>query len=288
MSDNRNHTTNKHVFPTILRNDSESGILRFLYHTKIGRGILWLLIRPTISKIIGSFLNTKLSIYFIKPFMKKNQIDMTRFKKENYQSFNDFFTRKLKVTNQLDKNLISPCDGKLSIYQITNELTLSIKHSIYSVESLIQEKKTAQFYQNGVALVFRLTPDDYHRYHFIDDGTIKMHHQIPGVLHTVRPIALNQYKVFTENAREVTIMKTKNFGVITQIEVGALMVGEIDNYKKTGTFKKGEEKGKFLFGGSTIIWLLEKEIHIKDEIWKNTANDLETIIHYGETIGKRT
>ena len=285
MPRNRDHSTNNHVFPTVLVENSENIVLKFLYHTKLGRCILWVLIHPSISKIIGSFLNTKLSTCFIKSFIKKNHIDMTRFKQVKYQSFNDFFTRKLKETNKIERDLVSPCDGKLSVYLITNELTLQIKHSTYSIESLIQNKETAKFYQGGYALVFRLTPDDYHRYHYIDDGKIRNYKKIPGVLHTVRPIALEKYLVFKENAREVTEMETKNYGTITQIEVGALMVGKIKNYKTSGTFQKGEEKGTFLFGGSTIIWLLEKnKVKINKELLKNTKNSIETIVHYQDPI----
>lgn len=285
MSNNRNSTPRSTCFSTIPINEEEGLALRFLYHTIFGRMILWLLIRESLSKLIGHLFDSKISKWYIKKFISKNNIDMSRFEEKEYQSFNDFFTRKLKnIEEKKETKLASPCDGKLTIYPIDENQIINVKHSKYSISSLIQDENLAQKYQNGHCLIFRLTPDDYHRYHFIDDGQIIATKSIKGVLHTVRPIALKKYQVYTENSRVVTKMNTKHFGTITQIEVGALMVGKIKNHD-IKTFKKGEEKGMFLFGGSTIILLIEKDkINISSEIIKNTENNLETLIHYQDSL----
>lgn len=180
----------------------------------------------------------------------------------------------------------SPCDGKLSVYPISHDLILSIKGSKYTISSLVQDKEIAEYYRGGHCLVFRLTPDDYHRYHFMDQGVILQSKKIKGVLHTVRPIAFLQYQVYKENAREVTVMETEHFGVITQIEVGALMVGKIKNFSKK-EFQKGEEKGMFLFGGSTIIMLVSKEqVNFRDDFTDNTKHNLETLVKYNDVLEK--
>lgn len=132
----------------------------------------------------------------------------------------------------------------------------------------------------------RLCVDDYHRYCYIDDGTKEENIFIPGVLHTVNPIALENYKIYSQNQREYTIMHTKNFGDVIQIEVGAMMVGKIVNYDGKTDIKRGEEKGKFLYGGSTIILLLNQNIKIDDDIIKNTQDGAETIVKMGEKIGE--
>lgn len=287
MSSNRPLHHRDISFTTIPIDNKETFLLRFLYHTKIGRIFLYFFIQPLFSKLIGSFLNTRISILLIKPFVKKNKIDLTRFQKQKYTSFNDFFCRRLKYTKILsDKTqFLSPCDGKLSIYKIKKNLTFQIKHSIYSLKTLLQDEELANLYQNGICLIFRLTPDDYHRYHFIDDGEILVQKKISGVLHTVRPIAMEQFSIFHENTREITKMKTANFGIVTQIEVGALMVGKIQNRKKRN-FKKGEEKGTFLFGGSTIILLMEEnKVEMNPILLKNTKQNLETQIYYQNFIG---
>ena len=70
------------------------------------------------------------------------------------------------------------------------------------------------------------------------------------------------------------------------MEVGALMVGKISNHKKTGHVKRGEEKGMFEFGGSTIILLLkENSVSIDEDILANSADGYETIVKLGEKIG---
>ena len=265
----------------------ERGLLHVLYQTKFGRIILWILIRPTFSKIFGSFLNTRISKLGIQRFIHNHDIDMSRFETRKYRSFNDFFSRKLKVMPMVKNDVFtSPCDGKLSVYPISHDLILSIKGSKYTISSLVQDKEIAEYYRGGHCLVFRLTPDDYHRYHFMDQGVILQSKKIKGVLHTVRPIAFLQYQVYKENAREVTVMETEHFGVITQIEVGALMVGKIKNFSKK-EFQKGEEKGMFLFGGSTIIMLVSKEqVNFRDDFTDNTKHNLETLVKYNDVLEK--
>ena len=82
-------------------------------------------------------------------------------------------------------------------------------------------------------------------------------------------------------------MKTKNFGNIIQMEVGALGVGKIVN-RNINIFKKGEEKGYFRFGGSTIVLLFEKDkIIIDDDIIANSAKNIETIVKMYEIVGRR-
>lgn len=275
-------------FSRILISEEESFFLKFLYHTKIGRGILWVLIRPSFSKMIGSLFNTKFSSLFIPGFIRRHQIDLSRFEEKKYISFNDFFTRRLNLNEVFEENFFRACcDGKLSFYSITNDLTFEVKHSIYSLKTLLQDEKLAKRYEQGTCLVFRLTPEDYHRYHFIDEGEIVEKYPISGVFHTVRPIAFQNFKVFHENAREVTVMKTKHFKQITQVEVGALLVGKIKNHEQKN-FKQDEEKGMFLFGGSTIILLVEKNVVDWNPIFPlNTQNGYETVVRYQDILGRR-
>ena len=109
---------------------------------------------------------------------------------------------------------------------------------------------------------------------------------IKGRLHTVQPAALEKKRVFTENCREYTVLETEHFGAVTQVEVGAMMVGRIVNLHGEHSFKRGEEKGRFEFGGSTIIVLVEKGKVVPDaELGENTAAGKETIVKCGERIG---
>ena len=276
----------------IIIEENDSKTLNFLYHNILGRLFLKILVRPTISKIAGWFMDTRLSTVVIKKFIEKNNIDLDEYEEKKYTSYNDFFTRKIKdECRKIDmnkKSLISPCDSKLTAYEINDDSIFSIKNSYYKVEDLVKDKKLAKKYKGGYCLIFRLCVDDYHRYCYIDNGRHAENTYIKGVLYTVRPIALDKYNIYKENAREYTILNTENFGNVIHIEVGATMVGRIKNHHENYEFSKGEEKGMFLFGGSTIVLLIEKDkVEIEKSILNNTEQGYETIVKLGEKIGTK-
>ena len=268
-----------------LKNDKyienkDSKALKFLYNTIIGRVILKIATTKFIANAYALYMNSSIYKKKIKKFIKNNNINMEEYIKKDYKSFNDFFIRNIKDgKRKIEDGLIAICDSKLSVYKIDENSRFNIKNSIYTVNELIGEDKKYKY-----ALIFRLCVDDYHHYIFPDDGKIITNKHIKGRLHTVQPIALKKYKVFHENDREVTFLKCDNLGDICIIEVGALMVGKIVNEDKK-SFKKGEEKGHFEFGGSTVIMLVEKDININKKILDMSKNDIETIVKMGQNIG---
>ena len=242
--------------------------------------------RPWFSKLRGLYQRSALSKKDILPFIDKYQIDIDKeYAKSHYKNFNDFFIRnKILDVNYKENDLISPADSKMQIFDITPDLTLQVKKSLYSVKDLLQDETMAAQYSGGKCVVFRLSVDDYHRYHFIDNGQIVYNKKIKGELHTVRPIS-EKYNVFTRNAREVTIINTEHLGQIAYIEVGALLVGKINNHDKIEC-KKYEEKGYFEFGGSTIILLLNKNIKFDSDIIEANNLGYEVKVCAGEPIGQ--
>ena len=255
--------------------------LKFLYNNVIGRLILKIATTKFIANTYAKYMNSKLSIKKINKFIKENNINMDEYEEVEYNSFNDFFMRKIKDGKRtIQDDVISVCDSKLSIYEINKDSKFEIKNSTYTVEELIGEKRDYKY-----ALIFRLCVDDYHHYIFPDDGRVVSSKYINGKLHTVQPIALKKYKVFHENSREVTFLDCKNLGDVCYVEVGAMMIGKIVN-EPIKEFKKGEEKGHFEFGGSTIILLINKDIKFDKKILENTNNEIETIVKLGDSIGK--
>ena len=235
-------------------------------------------------------MDSPLSVPFIKPFIRKNNISMAEYEKADYKSFNEFFTRRIKPENrpvsQNPAELISPCDSKLTVYEINENSLFSIKNSLYSVEDLLKNKPLAEKYKGGYCMIFRLCVDDYHRYCYIDNGIKGGNKFIGGEFHTVNPIALEHYSIYKRNSREYTILRTENFGDVVQVEVGAMLVGKISNRHGRHKFRRGEEKGMFQFGGSTIVLLLEKgRIALDGDILENSAKGIETPVRFGETIG---
>ena len=271
--------------------DGQQGSIKFLYDTAFGRLVLKILIRPFVSKTVGFILNRRISCIFIKSFVKNNGIDMSDYEDKKYRSYNDFFTRKIKdgARNFSDnpEDLPAPCDSKLSVYKIGEDSHFSIKGGDYTVESLIKNKELAKKYCGGYLMLFRLSVDDYHRYSYIDSGTKTKNTFIKGVLHTVNPHAAGRRTVYKENCREYSVLKSDNFGDVLTVEVGAMMVGKIVNLHEEAAVKRGQEKGYFEFGGSTVILCFEKDTVTPDsDLIKNTEDGFETIVKSGEKIGK--
>lgn len=273
------------------KNDGQDRILGILYKTMPGRLLLKGLTAPAISKAAGAFLSTRLSCVLIAPFIRNNHIDMTQYEPVKYKSYNDFFTRKIKAklrpVDMEARHFISPCDSKLTVYPVTEDGHFTIKHTPYTVESLLQNKKLAKEYEGGYAMVFRLTVDDYHRYCYVCDGNKEDNVVIPGVLHTVNLIANDYFPIYKENSREYSILHTKEFGDIVMMEVGALLVGRIVNHHRKFKVFRGQEKGYFEFGGSTVVLLVKKDtVKIDADILENSAQGIETVVKYGEKIGE--
>ncbi len=274
-----------------MSDNKESASLRFLYGTFPGRAILRVLSARWVSKICGAFLDSGVSRGLIKGFVKKNSIDLSEYETARYRSFNEFFTRRIaegrRPFDASPEALCSPCDGLLSVYEINEGCVLPIKQSSYTVESLLGNDPVSKRFLNGTCLVFRLCVDNYHRYSYFDGGTKENNIYIKGKLHTVRPIALARYPVFSENCREWTLMHTDNFGDAVQIEVGAMLVGKIKNHDGAGKFARGEEKGMFLYGGSTVVLLLtEGAAQIDRAILDESSAGREYPVKMGERIGK--
>ena len=268
-------------------------MLDFLYNTIAGRLILKILTAPVVSKVCGAFLDSPVSKVLIAPFVRANSIDLSQFYSDDFKCFNDCFARRIRQGMRpfdgSPQAFVSPCDGLLTVYEIKDGLVIPVKQSRYSVASLLHSRKLAARYEGGYCLVFRLCVNHYHRYAYIDNGVKSVNHFIPGKLHTVQPVALKDIPVFTENCREFTVMNTENFGKVTQVEVGAMLVGKIRNFHGRHVFRRGEEKGCFLYGGSTIILLVEKgRVVMDDKILKASSMGKETDVVMGMKIGSRS
>lgn len=266
--------------------------LNFGYNTFRGRVILKFITLPIFSKIYGRYMNSKASIKKIDNFIEENNIDMTEYEKKEYANFNEFFTRKIiaekRPIDNNKNNIIAIADSKLKHIKINEDTRLKIKNSTYSVKELLKNEELARKYTNGDCLILRLTVSDYHRYCYLDNGSQGKNKKIRGVLHTVNSISQDKYKIYAQNSREHTVLNTENFGQVVQIEVGALQVGKIKNHKENNQFQKGEEKGYFEYGGSTIILLFESgKVKIDEDIVGNSLKNIETKVKLGERIGEK-
>jgi len=265
--------------------------LSWLYGNPVGEASMYILVkRKFFSSIYGNMMDWKSSVEKIKPFVDEYNIDMDIVENQEYNSFNDFFTRKLKMSARpIDSSInvvVSPADGKILAYADLNYADFIVKGVKFDVSSFLDDNELAKKYENGSLFVIRLAPYDYHRFHFPVGGTVSQPVLIDGDLYSVNPIALRQMiDIFFINKREYVSISTAQFGKVIMAEVGATMVGSIVQTYNSNNVKIGEEKGYFKFGGSTVVLIFEKDkIVIDDDLLKNTAAGLETEVKMGEKI----
>lgn len=272
--------------------NGQDRFLEWMYGTAPGRCLVRLMIQPWVSRSAGWLLDRRISALAVKPFIKSNHIDMTDFEQRKFRSFNDFFTRQVREgrrpVDMEPEHLIAPCDSKLTAYPIGADSRFRIKGVDYTLEQLLRDGELARRFLGGTLLLFRLTVGDYHRYGYVDSGCLGREIHLNGVYHTVNPAAAGRYPIYRENTREYALLESDHFGTLLQMEVGAAMVGRIVNNSGERMVQRGEEKGRFEFGGSTVIVLLQKDAAVIDEdILRNTREDAETVVRLGEKIGHR-
>ncbi|SET08456.1 phosphatidylserine decarboxylase [Natronincola peptidivorans] len=273
--------------------------LRWMYETRIGNSILESILKKKLfSSFYGRLQDLPNSKRKIASFVKQLEIDMAEAEIEDlsqYKNFNEFFIRKLKKHArpicEAKEVFISPADGRMLAYEnIDIKKLIQVKGQEYSLEELIQNKELAQQYAGGTCLIVRLNPSDYHRFHFPDGGIPEESIKIEGDYYSVNPIALRKKAtIYCQNKREITFFQSDHFEKILMMEVGATCVGTIiQTYSPKRRVEKGEEKGYFKFGGSTVILFLQKGVlKIDEDIIENTNQGIETKVNMGEKIGRQ-
>ncbi len=265
--------------------------INLLYKSPFGRFIVVLLQKTGVFCLGNWFLKTHMSYHMISRYIKKHQIDMTDFKGQKYQTFAEFFSRKRENTSYIvnPDMLISPCDGLLSVYPITEGMNIAMKGSYYQISDLVPDRTLADQFVDGICLVFRLQASDYHHFCAFDDAVMKKANFIPGELHSVQPIVCEKIPVYRLNRRWWSVLDTVQFGQAVQIEVGAMLVGSVNFAKEEGWIHKGEEMGNFELAGSTIILMLSSQIrrHLELDCKFHDAyyGAVEKRVYMGEGIG---
>ena len=289
-----NRATGKTFAETVL---SEDG-MRVLYGTRYGVALTSkFLSNQWVSKLYGAYNDSAASKHKIEEFASALNIDLAECEKDiaEYYSFNDFFARKLKSGSRPiaagDRVIVSPGDGRLLVFPQVGQTTLSyVKWAPIKLLDLFGGREEhAKRYSEGSALVLRLCPADYHRFHFPLSGKVSIAHTIEGLLHSVNPYAIeSELPVYCLNKRTICEIDSDFAGKVMFMEVGALFVGSIvQTYRAGMHVKKGDEKGYFKFGGSTVICFFENgAVEFDSDIIQNTTNGLETFVKMGEKIAQ--
>ncbi len=247
-----------------------------------------------LSRLYGALQKSKWSRRKIPPFIKKFQVDTTEFLQpvESFQSFNDFFTRKLKPRPIAHGNdvAILPADGRYLVYESVHLADgFLVKDHKFSLEELVHDATIAHKYLQGSMVIARLAPVDYHRFHFPINCKPEAPQEVPGPLFSVNPIALKgNIHILSRNKRVITSCHTKNFGTVLYIEIGATHVGTIhQTFVPEEFYAKGDEKGYFSFGGSCIILLFEPfRIQFDQDLIDASHRKIETLGRFGQSLGR--
>ncbi|MDQ8197963.1 archaetidylserine decarboxylase [Pelagicoccus enzymogenes] len=272
------------------------GFLRWTYETNMGKIGLWLLAKRAIfSHWYGWRMNKPVSARRIRPFIETYGLDEGEFLEgvETYSSFNDFFYRKLKDSArppvQGEREIALPADARhLGISNLGEVEGLFAKGQFFDLKALLGSVSLADNYPRGTAVISRLCPVDYHRYHSPVAGKIMEQRLINGPLYSVSPIALRQSMGYLwENKRVLTVIDTPDLGRVCFIAIGATCVGSIFMTAKEGdTVQKGGELGYFAFGGSCVITLFERDrVKLADDLAANGAKQLEVYAKVGDLLG---
>ncbi|KAK5441457.1 hypothetical protein LTS15_011223 [Exophiala xenobiotica] len=247
---------------------------------------------------------TSTSASRIKPFVDFYNINMDDFEPSDiskYSTFEDFFVRKHKpgrrpIFEQDDPTkAVVVADCRLVVYPTVKETQeLWIKGHNFTIANLIKDSERAKFWNDGAIASFRLSPQDYHRYHSPVAGTVSWYKSIPGDYYQVDPVCLqSDVDILTENARCCVVLDTKEFGKVLYVAIGATNVGTVEineKCQKEGSrVEKGEEVGLFQFGGSSIIVAFENgRIQFDADLLEVSRQQIMMDVEVGMSLGKAT
>lgn len=215
---------------------------------------------------------------------------------KSYETFNDFFIRKLKkearpIADNERCIAISPVDGTVGqADNIKAGRLIQAKGIDYSLNALLGGKKAdSDLFDNGQFACIYLSPANYHRIHMPMDGKLLRTIHVPGRHFPVGKRNVSHMDdLFTKNERLVCIFQTEK-GPIAVIMVGAALVGsigtvwdgtvvrrsgiEVKDYSNDNLyFKRGDEIGHFKFGSTVIT------------IWPTSLGELESFMKNGAKV----
>ncbi len=271
--------------------------LRLAYETTSGRlGVQAFAKRVWFSRWFGWRMSRPVSRSRVAPFIEEFGVDASEFADaaDSYGSFNEFFYRPLKSEarpiDASSDSVVFPADGRhLGFASLSSAEGVFVKGQRFDLPALLGSDEWARRYADGAAVLSRLCPVDYHRYHFCAAGTPGPPRLINGFLYSVSPVALRRnLDLLAENKRVATELRTERLGTVLIMEIGATNVGTIRQCFAPGTnVAKGAEKGWFEFGGSAVLTLFEPgRIELADDLQTHSAAQCETYARMGDVLGR--
>ncbi|KXX81496.1 Phosphatidylserine decarboxylase proenzyme 2 [Madurella mycetomatis] len=238
----------------------------------------------------------------IRQFVDMYHINMDDFEPSDiaeYASFEDFFQRAhrpgARPIHEPDDGTRACCvaDSRVVAYEsVAESARLWIKGTDFSITNLVMDTILGARFANGPVASFRLSPQDYHRYHSPVTGRVKLFRSVPGDYYQVDAIALrSKVNILTRNRREYVVIETEEFGEVLFVAIGATDVGSVkihSRFQEQGApIKKGEELGIFQFGGSSIIVAFTKgRIEFDQDLLDHSKQRVQVAVEVGMSLGR--
>ena len=273
------------------------GSLRFVYENPLGQIALAAAIRRAwFSRYYGHRMDKPETRAKVGPFIREFGVDPDEFldSPDSFGSFNEFFYRKLRPEARPiaggDGIATFPADGRhLGIQDLSSVAGIFAKGQMLRLDQLLGDPALAEAFAGGSAIISRLCPVDYHRFHFPVPGTPGESRLINGDLFSVNPIALRKrISILWRNKRTLTEIQSPQFGRALMLEIGATCVGgTVQTYTANTEVEKGDEKGYFKFGGSMTITLFEQgAVRLADDLAAASSEQLELYAKMGDSMAE--
>lgn len=205
-----------------------------------------------------------------------------------WRTFNEFFARSLvspDVRPIADTEVISPADswpkGTWAI-DANNQLVypndVQIKTAkISDIAQLIGSGSAyQQAFAGGTLTHTFLDINCYHRYHSPVDGVLKELRTVPGVSagggYTLWDNDNKLYYYVNDigfqmvETRSCAIIETPEYGLVAMIPVGMSQICSVNwipSLHIGQILKRGDEMGYFMFGGSDIVMLFQRDVNVE-------------------------
>jgi phosphatidylserine decarboxylase len=256
----------------------------------------WLESQPAYDWLIAALQRAPWTRRKIAPFIQKHHIDMSEFEPRRYRSYADFFLRTFKPGQRTFPSHphVMGAFAEARYFgwrKIEPGMTFPIKGSSLKADDILGSAERAAPLRGGPMLLARLSPVDYHRVHYPDDGKTRDHARLGGRNWTVNQNALrSKPDILFCNERNINILDTANFGKLAFVEIGALTVGRVvQTHPLDRPFGRGEEKSHFDFGGSAIAVFGEADAWLPaEDVLSQTAEGVETLVRLGQPVAMRT
>eukprot|EP00004_Rigifila_ramosa_P015528 TRINITY_DN360_c0_g1_i2.p1 TRINITY_DN360_c0_g1~~TRINITY_DN360_c0_g1_i2.p1 ORF type:complete len:677 (+),score=161.90 TRINITY_DN360_c0_g1_i2:238-2031(+) len=245
-------------------------------------------------KNLTSDSDKKAKIYHA--FIQEYDIDMSIFERTDYRDYfsvNDWFTRKLAagarpIQSVGASNILSaPADARYSVFaSIEEDFLMFLKADKYSLASLLDSSQNAQAFVGGSAMIVRLAPADYHRFHSPLSGTVGEFKELSGPLFSVNRDAVVSGNQIYYNKRMVGYIQSPTFGKVAYVAVGATCVGSVEITRSPGPIERGDELGFFRFGSTVVVLFEPGKVVFDPDLLYAAEKNVEVFVKMGRQIGR--